>query len=197
VPLWVVLLVGLASPLASFGTAWITVRLTNSRELRRLRHERDLKEAEFEDKKRAELREERRKAYRTMSQITLFLNPREEYEFTDLAEAYSEIQLLTTSPAVLTSAWNLFGEANKARKRARDAYKAGIKDVANDPLTRISFAESQEMRKRFLDAAREELELSSLPALEAGMIIPRVVAPSQADDAPAHRSWWRRFLRVN
>jgi hypothetical protein len=42
-------MVGLASPLASFGTVWVTVYLSNEREWSRVQHESDLKEAEFEN----------------------------------------------------------------------------------------------------------------------------------------------------
>ena len=42
-PLWVAVVLGLASPVTGLGTIWFT----NRRESRRLDHEKELKQAEF------------------------------------------------------------------------------------------------------------------------------------------------------
>src|SRR5215212_10650028 len=80
VPLWVVLLVGLASPVASFGTAWITVFLANKRDLRRLDNEKDRQQAEMEERRRADLRDQRREAYRTLARTTKGVDPTQPFD---------------------------------------------------------------------------------------------------------------------
>ena len=159
-------------------------RQDHERQLARDRqeHERQLKIEELEDQRQSRLRDERLKAYRRMQDITRTVDPTVPYEFNDLSEAYSDIALLTSSPTVLSLAWSLFGEANKARRAARDAHVAGIKDVANDPPFRTSYDASQVLRDKFVDAAREELGLSPLPSPAQAVLSSMVVNVAPPED---------------
>lgn len=163
VPLWVVLLVGLASPLASFGTAWITMYWSHKRETRRLGHEKEMQHTELEEQRQADLRDQRREAYRTLARITKTIDPTQPYELRDLAEAYSEIELLTESPEVLQAAAHLYDATFQARKLARLKWNAGTRPAEKDHFVQQSVLRSQEQRDVFLDAARVEIGLPPSP----------------------------------
>ena len=163
VPLWVVLLVGLASPVASFGTAWITVFLANNRDLRRLDHEKDRQQAELEERRRADLRDQRREAYRTLARTTKNVDPTQPDDMTDVGEAISEVELLTESPAVLEAATTLLGATAQARKVARKRYTAGHQHPEKDDFVRTYIRRAGEKRDAFVEAARIELGLPPSP----------------------------------
>jgi hypothetical protein len=136
------------------------------REYRRQKHEVSIKDAEFENQRQADLRTERREAYRTFARITKTVNPAEPYKLSDLALAFSEIELLTDEPKVLETARDLFGSSFEARKVARKAWESGTRPAEKDEHVLETFRQSQEARDRFLDAARFELGLPPRPELQ-------------------------------
>jgi hypothetical protein len=201
VPLWVVLVVGLASPVASFGTAWITVILANKRDLRRLDHERDRQQAELEERRLTDLRDRRREAYRTLAKTTKSVDPTQPYDMTDVAEAISEVEVLTESPAVLEAATSLLGATAQARKVARKSYTAGHQHPERNDFVRNYIRRAGEKRDTFVEAARIELGLppSPAPLQQARASVRELLAQQNEENAQesselqaeTSRPWWQ------
>jgi hypothetical protein len=97
VPLWVVLLVGLASPLASFGTAWITIVLSNKRELQRLAYEKELQQQTQEREDRLRLHDERVTLYRNFLVEARRLKRSTTVDLGSLQELEEEINFISSN----------------------------------------------------------------------------------------------------
>jgi hypothetical protein len=129
-PTWLAVLLALASPIV----AVVAIGAGELRDRRRLEHEREMQE--LEEHRMTRLREERLRAYSTFARLTKTVEAENPTPGPALAEAHSEIEMLTDNPelrtaaAVLLQAW---GEAwNIARaelERGADNRCAGLHDV--------------------------------------------------------------------
>ena len=111
-------------------------------------HERRLQEQQREHERVQWLLAERRRAYAQLASLSATVSKSKPYELKDLAEAHSEIELLSDSGAVVASAWDLYGAQFQARKKARELAEAG----------RIP-----EEEEEYLKRARHELGLDMVP----------------------------------
>jgi len=130
---------------------------TNIRENKRREFDQNQKRMELENNRQEQRREERIQAYRNLAKITVTINPSEPYKVGDLAEAYSEIDLVGGSNEVKEAAQQLYTAALEARKKAREATSAG-KDPTKDQDTSAAIKAAMERRAAFIGLASEELE---------------------------------------
>ncbi len=171
-PIWLAVLVGLAGPIAALigvGGVVYTQKLTNRREAERRAHERqtkqmeldharELKRMELEDKKRERLREERMRAYIEFATITAMINVAEEFDFLDLKQALSRIELVGSSEEVVEAARTLDRDCIRARERAQEAKNAGEENPLNDAtFLQEYFHPWQDSRDLFVEVARTDL----------------------------------------
>lgn len=157
-PTWLVVVLGLAGPFVAV-VAIIAAELS---ERSRRQLDKELKEAELDESRRKDLRTERRATYRVFSKTTKTIDPNE-FKLFDLWETHSEIELLTDDPRVLRAASNLYLAARDARRAARDAWESGVRPAGKDPRVADAVRRMEEMRERFIDAARAELGLPPRP----------------------------------
>lgn len=102
-PMWVILagpIVALLASAASTVVAVLAIRSNNRSQERQQQLQEWMQQAELEERRRTDLRTERRAAYRTMGRITTTVNVSKPYELSDLAEAHFEIEILTNSAEV-------------------------------------------------------------------------------------------------
>lgn len=148
-----VALIGIGGTL---GAQIIFAIFTNRRENGRRTHERSLKQMELEDNRQERRRDERIQAYRNLAKITVTIDPAEPPKLGDLAEAYSEIELVWGSDRVQEATRQLYGTAFRARRKARETSLAG-KDPTEDLDTKAVIEEAMECRTAFIELARKEL----------------------------------------
>ena len=177
VPLWVPILVAFLGVSGTLGAALLTQWISNNRadqreksrqeheiakEAQRQEHENHLKELELEGTRIEKKRDESIKAYRALLQVTGDIDSRSGYEFSDLLEAYSEIELVSDSQPLISTAWDLVGVCNAARKITTDAYKeAPDRDPATVQEVRDAIFAKDRVRKQFIQLAREDLSRGS------------------------------------
>ncbi len=150
------LLVALIGIGGTLGAQIVSGVLTNFREGKRRKHEQELKQTELEDARQERRREERIQAYRNLAKLTVTINLAEPYRLGDLAEAYSEIQLVADSIEVKDAAHELYDAAAKAGRMARDARSAG-RDPETDPETQAAIESARNRRAAFIKVANEDL----------------------------------------
>jgi hypothetical protein len=90
----VVALIGIGGTL---GAQFVLGLLTNIREGKRRKLDQKLKQTELNNARQERRREERIQAYRNLAKLTVTINLAEPYRIGDLAEAYSEIELVADS----------------------------------------------------------------------------------------------------
>jgi len=138
----------------------ITLYYTNRREDSRQRHELEMK-----------IREDRRQAYATMLRVTKKIEAVAPYENADVADAHSEIELLTDNPKLNGSAAALVDLLASARNVTWDLQQQGAKrPFSSDPNYHMARVKLDIERRNFLRLAKDEL--GSKPK----------------------RSWWRRMF---
>jgi len=86
-----------------------------------------LQRAELEDRRLSRLREDRLKAYSTLARLTKVVEAEEEYPHKAIAEAHSEIELLTDNRPLQEAAWKVFQASADAWQVGRTAFDKGIK----------------------------------------------------------------------
>lgn len=157
---WAALITALATLLGVVLTLLITTRTTNSREAKRLQHEREMK-----------LREDRQKAYATMARITKGMDVDDPLQIDDLAEAHSEIEMLTEDLQVLDAAEQVLHAAHAARQKMahkKDATEDSTSHPAHRELAIRGFedakADLDKYRTAFINLARKELNLGPRPS---------------------------------
>jgi hypothetical protein len=126
---------------------------------------------ELGDKRWEKQREERLQAYRTMAMLTATVDPTEPYELKDLADAYTEIELISDSPEIIDAAWRLYGDTFRARKAAREVWQAGIRPAEQDESVRLAIEKSHERRDRFIQAVKTDLS-REIPAPQQTPVLP-------------------------
>lgn len=125
-------------------------------------HERRLQEQQREHERGQWLLAERRRAYAHLASLSATVNKNEPYELKDLAEACSEIELLSDSGAVVASARDLYGAQFRARKKAREMAEAGRVPEEEEEFLRL-YRDKDIHRDNFIENARYELGLDMRP----------------------------------
>jgi hypothetical protein len=142
VPTWAFVALGLASPFVAVVAILAQVFL----EFGRQRHERALK-----------LREDRRRAYAALARMTNWMTAHKEPNTRELAEAYSEIDLLTDNDQLKEAAMWLLEAVIKARDTARSTIDQGGEDPYGTPQYIADRERWGESRSEFIRLAKEEL----------------------------------------
>jgi hypothetical protein len=142
-----------------------TAQATDRREELRLKQEETLKKLDLENNKLEKRRDECIEAYRALVQATRDVNFRAPYEFSDLTEAYWNIELVSDSQPLITTAWKLVEVCIAARKVATDAYKENSdRDLAAVPEVVAAMQNNYQVRGEFMKLAKADLgEKSRLP----------------------------------
>jgi hypothetical protein len=141
----------------TLGAQIVSGVLTNKREDERRKHEQALKQMELGDARLERRREERIQAYRNLAMLTVTINLAEPYRMGDLAEAYSEIQLVADSSEVKEAAREVYEAASEARKLAGRTKLAG-NDPESDTETRAAIESAVDRRAAFMKVANEDLD---------------------------------------
>jgi hypothetical protein len=141
----------------TLGAQIVSGVLTNKRENERRKHEQSLKQMELEDARLERRREERIQAYRNLAMLTVTINLAEPYRIGDLAEAYSEIQLVANSSEVKEAARKVYEAASEARKLAGRTKSAG-NDPESDTEIRVAIESAVGRRAAFMKVANEDLD---------------------------------------
>ena len=190
---WAALITALATLLGVVLTLLITTRTTNSREAKRLQHEQEMK-----------LREDQQKAYATMARITKNMDVDDPLQIDDLAEAHSEIEMLTENSQVLDAAEQVLHAAHAARQKMahkKEAMEDSISHTAHRELAVKGFedakAELDKYRTSFINLARKELGRGPRPSpasLDSQTATEDAGDGAGRNDQPNRRSWWRAFV---
>jgi hypothetical protein len=136
-----VLLLGLAGP----AVAVVAIRA-----------ERDRQEREIEERRWATLREERIRAYATMARLTKTVEPEVEDPVPALAEAHSEIEMLTDDPQLRTRAdvlLQLWIDVWQSVKKARNE---GVENPYDVQEIKIKWNLMDGHRTTFIQLAKDE-----------------------------------------
>jgi hypothetical protein len=147
-PVSVALVLAAAPPVV----AVVAIVLAGLRERTRPKHEREMR-----------LRDERLRAYLTLARTTRGVDPTQPYDMADVAEALSEVELLTESPEVLEAATTLHGATALARRVVRKRYTAGDPRPERTDFVRNFIRRAAAARNAFIGAARTELGLPPSP----------------------------------
>jgi type II secretory pathway pseudopilin PulG len=194
---WVVLaspIVALVSSIVSAIVAGLAIRSNNRSQAQQRELQERMQQADLEERRRTDLRTERRGAYRTMGRITTTVDASKPYELVDLAEAHFEIEILTNSAEVQEAAAELYRAPFDARRLARDAWKARIRPATKDAEVKVAIRRMHELKGRFVDAARSELGLPPRPMqARYPLEIRQVILPSGAQES-SEGPWWRRMF---
>ena len=158
---WAALITAFATLMGVGLTLLITTRTTNSREANRLQHEQEM-----------ELREDRQRAYATMARTTKGMDVDDPLQIDDLAEAHSEIEMLTEDPLVLEAAGKVLYAAHAVRQATAHKKNAIEDESASHPghkeLAISGFEDAKQnldkCRTVFINVARKELGLGSRPS---------------------------------
>ncbi|MDP9476837.1 MAG: hypothetical protein M3R38_14315, partial [Actinomycetota bacterium] len=125
-------------------------------------HERRLQEEQRQHDRRQWLLAERRRVYAHLASLSATVDKSKPYELKDLAEACSEIELLSDSGAVVASARDLYGAQFRARKKAREMAEAGL--IPEEEEEYIKLHRDKDMhRENFIENARHDLGLDMRP----------------------------------
>ncbi len=151
-PLWSPIITASATLIGTLGAVWLTLFLTNRREAKRLEHERQMK-----------IREERLRAYATLARLTKSVEATEPYQSKDVAEAHSEIEMLTDNSKLKVAADRLLGDALRWRKKARDWYIEGAENPYSHPEVVHARETTDRARNEFIRLAKEELRSTGGP----------------------------------
>lgn len=127
-------------------------------------HERQLQDQQREHERKSWLLAERRRAYAHLATLTTVVDKSQPYELKDLAEAYSEIEMLSNYGAVVASAWDLYGAQFRARKKARELVEEGRVPEEEDEYLDLH-RDKDTYRENFIENARHELGLDIRPGL--------------------------------
>lgn len=125
-------------------------------------HERRQQDEQRDHDRRSWLLTERRRAYANLATLTATVDKSKPYELKDLAEAYSEIEMLSDSGAVVASAWDLYGAQYRARRRARELAEEGRVPEEEEEYLRLH-RDKDVHRENFIECARHELGLDLRP----------------------------------
>lgn len=198
-PDWLLLaspVVALFASVLSASIAYATVRSSNRNQAEQRQLQRNLQQVDLEEKKQADLRTQRREAYRTMGRLGTTVDPSKPYELADLAEAHFDVEMMSDSAEVQEAAANLYRAAFDARKEARRAWKSRVRPAHKDPDVELAVRRAHEMKGRFMDAARKELGLPPRPMQrQYPLEIRQVMMPPVAQDG-SRFPWWRRVFGV-
>jgi hypothetical protein len=132
----------------------LTLYYTNRREANRQEHERT-----------SMLREEKRQAYATMARITKRIQATEPHTDTDLAQALSEIELVTDNTNLIDTSGSLVQAMAEARSVLWDLEEANFKRPFRTPRYREAKRRVEEQRAEYLRLAKDELRHKPKPSL--------------------------------
>jgi hypothetical protein len=159
-PTWLAVLLALASPIV----AVVAIGAGELRDRRRLEHEREMQE--LEEHRMTRLREERLRAYSTFARLTKTVEAENPTPGPALAEAHSEIEMLTDNPELRTAAAVLLQAWGEAWNIARAELERG----ADNPYGAPDFMMYRDLldghRTTFLRLARDELQAKPLSRLQ-------------------------------
>ncbi len=162
-PTTVVVLLGLASPVV----AVVAIVVGLLRELSRQEHERKLKHAELEEQRITKLREERLKAYATFARLTKIVDARDPSPGPALAEAHSEIEMLSDNPELPTAAAVLMSTWGAAWEYTREELERGVMDPYGTAEFKTLRDRLDGLRTTFIRLARDEVKPKPLSHLES------------------------------
>lgn len=153
VPLWVVVMLGLSSPVVAIAA----LVATEIRERRRLRHEGDLREADREAEHDARLRDERIEAYSTLARLTkaMWLAVPED-PLPNLYAALSQVEILYEDPELFDAAEDLVDTWTTAWEAAGAARSKGG-SVFDAPDFKDAESQLVPLRNAFVQRAKVEL----------------------------------------
>ncbi len=162
----------LLGALIAVGGVVATIIFTNRRESNRQgheqqlardrqEHERLLKEAELEEGRMTTLRAERLRAYSTLARLTKSAKVEDEDPVPALAEAHSEIEMLTDDPKLKTSSDVLLQTWIDVWQTTRRASDRGAHDPFAEPDFKIKWDLMDAHRNNFIRLAKQELGAGS------------------------------------
>jgi len=193
---WAALITAIATLLGVGLTLLITTVTTNSREAKRLQHEQEMK-----------LREDRQKAYATMARITKGMDVDDPLQIDDLAEAHSEIEMLTEDSQVLDTAEQVLHAAHAGRQRMAHK-KAAIEEESTAHSARRELAirgfedakkNLDKYRTDFINVARKELGRGPRPSPPSPTSQQGSETTSEEPETPplpprSAAPWWQRWF---
>jgi len=159
------------------------------RERRRLEHEQEIQRLEIEERRWSTLREERLRAYSTFARLTKTVDAENPSPAPALAEAHSEIEMLTDNPELTTAAAVLLQRWGVAWERSRKALEAGAENPYGMPEFQTLRDELDSRRTIFLRLARAEVAPKALRRKEP----PEVATPAEPRPGPERglkQRWW-------
>jgi hypothetical protein len=155
-PTWVVVLLGLASPFV----AVVAIVVGGLRERSRQDHERKMQRAELEGQRIAKQREERLKAYATFARLTKKVDAENPSPAPALAEAHSEIEMLSDNPELVTAATVLLQTWGTAWEHARKALEGGTANPYRTTEFMTLRDQLDDQRTAFIRLAQDEFKPS-------------------------------------
>jgi hypothetical protein len=111
----------------------------------------------LEDRRLSKLREDRLKAYATLARVTKMVEAPDPLQVRDLAEAHSEIELLTDEQPLRDAADRLVQASGQARQKAGQARKVG-RNPYQTPEVKHAKETLDNCRSEFIQLAKEELQ---------------------------------------
>jgi hypothetical protein len=159
---WAAIITAISTLVAGLGGVWITNHYNDQRDARRLDQEWKMK-----------LRDDRKSAYATMARITKSMDVDDPLKIDDLAEAHSEIEMLTEDSQVLDAAEQVLYAAHAGRQALAKKNIAMDDESATHPthkkLAVRRFEDAKEeldkYRTLFVNSARKELGLGPRPSM--------------------------------
>jgi hypothetical protein len=139
--------------------------------------ERDRQEREIEERRWATLREERIRAYATMARLTKTMNPEaEEDPVPALAEAHSEIEMLTDDHQLKVYADALLGDWKALWKFVQEAREQGVENPTGMSGFKVKWDLIDYNRDAFIKRAKAETKPPSRPRQRPGRTAPQGAA---------------------
>jgi hypothetical protein len=142
-PTWLAVLLALAGPF----TAVLAIFAAEIRGRSNQKHESVLR-----------LREDRLRAYLALTKASKMVDPSEEYQHRDLAEAHAEIELLTDNVRLREEADLVVQAASQWRRISRNAHEKGLPNISRTTNFQEAKKVLTEHRSAFIQLAKEELE---------------------------------------
>ncbi len=159
VPWWV----ALAAPAVALLSTAVTLWFTNRGEEKRQEYEKARQEREIEERRWATLREERLRAYSTFARLTKRVDARNPSPEKELAEAHSEIEMLTDNAELILAATILLRDWGEAWEHGRRAIEEG----GEEPYSTAEFINMRDRldgrRTVFMRLAKDETKPPDIP----------------------------------
>ena len=161
VPWWV----ALAAPAVALLSTAVTLWFTNRGEEKRQEYEKARQEMEIEERRWATLREERLRAYSTFARLTKMVDAKNPSPEKELAEAHSEIEMLTDNAELILAATILLRDWGEAWE-----YGRRVIEEEENPYSTEEFVSMRDRldgrRTVFMRLAKDDTKLPALPRSE-------------------------------